>query len=331
MKKTLLALAVLAASGASFAQSSVTLYGRVDANLTKLTDKSVAMTDGSDYGPGASRLGVKGVEDLGGGLSAGFLVEAGFKADANTGATTLGSRNSYVELNGKFGGFRLGRQLNPALYHVGTYSAFGTDYGMASGSQVLNIEGARYNNSISYFTPAMNGFTAQFITAMKETDTYSVAGVNNTGSAVDTKSVVGAPVGAVGATKNPISARVNYAVGPVSAGLALTKNGRSGDKLLTQVGASYDFGAAKLLVAFEQDSNNATSKNAYSVGVTAPVGAATLRATYGKDVQTTKQQLGFGADYALSKRTALYGIFAQTKLTGATAVRQITFGVGHNF
>lgn len=312
MKKTLLALAVLAASGAAFAQSSATLYGRVDLNFTKLTGKDAQMADGSAFGGGASRIGLRGTEDLGGGLKANFVIETQVSADANTLATTFGNRNSWVGLSGGFGAIQLGRQLNPALFHVGTYSAFGTDYGMASGSNVLNIDGARYNNSIAYFTPAMSGFTAQIHTAMKEADTF-VAGSTP-----------------VGATKNPLSARFNYAAGPVSAGLAITTNGRPGPKAMLQVGASYNLGVAKLMAQFEQDGNQA-KKNAYSVGVTAPVGAALIRATYGKDDSSAKTQLAFGADYALSKRTALYGVFAQTKVTGATANKQMTFGVGHSF
>lgn len=323
MKKTLIALAALA-STAAFAQSSVTLYGRADLNMTKLTDKATAMTDGSDYGAGASRFGVKGVEDLGGGLSAGFVVEAGFKGDANTGATTLGSRNSYIDLMGSFGTVRAGRQLNNALYQTGAFSAFGTDYGLASGSSVLSIEGARYNNAISYISPAFSGVSVQLQTATKETDTFAVAGVAGT--------ALGAA--AVGATKSPVSARVSYANGPIAAGLAYTKDGRAGAEALTQVGASYDFGVAKALVAYETDANQTGGKNAYSVGLTAPMGAATLRATIGKDQKGTSadvKQSGIGFDYALSKRTALYGIYAQTKADGAAASKQITFGVGHNF
>ena len=121
MKKSLLALAVLAASGAAFAQSSVTLYGRVDLGITKITGQSAVMADGSSVGT-SSRIGFRGVEDLGGGLKAGFLVETQFDADAskNGGAgSTIGSRNSYIDLMGGFGGVRLGRHLNPALLFAG--------------------------------------------------------------------------------------------------------------------------------------------------------------------------------------------------------------------
>ena len=325
MKKTLIALAAVAATGAAFAQSTVTLYGRADLNITKLTGVSAAMTDGSANGAGASRFGVKGEEDLGGGLKAAFVVEAGFNADANSGTgTILGSRNSYIDLSGGFGTVRAGRHLNNALVQTGTFSAFGTDYGLASGSNVLSIEGARYNNAISYISPSFSGVSVQLQTATKETNTY----------AVETLSTAGATTAAVGATKSPMSARVSYANGPIVAGLAYTKDGRAGTEALTQLGASYDLGVAKILAAYETDANQVGGKNAYSVGLTAPLGAATVRATFGKDQKGTAadvKQTAIGADYALSKRTALYAVFAQTKPAGGTANKQVTFGLGHNF
>lgn len=328
MKKTLIAMAVLAASGAVLAQSSVTLYGRADLNVTKLSGTGaapVAVTDGSANGPGASRLGVKGEEDLGGGLKAAFLVEAGFNADANGGTgTILGSRNSYVDLIGSFGTVRAGRHLNPALLHVGAFSAFSTDYGLASGSKVLSIEGARYNNAISYISPSFSGVTVMLTTAAKEADTFSP----------QTLSTAGASTPAVGASKNPIATRVSYASGPIAAGLAYTKDGRVGTKALTQLGASYDLGVAKVLAAYETNANQTGGKGAYSLGVIAPLGAVTVRATVGKDQNGTAadvSQFGLGADYALSKRTALYAFYAQNKASGATASKQFTLGVGHNF
>ncbi len=324
MKKTLIALAAVAATSA-FAQSTVTLYGRADLNVTKLKGISAQMADGATYGAGASRFGVKGEEDLGGGLKAAFVVEAGFNADANSGTgTILGSRNSYIDVMGGFGTVRAGRHLNNALLQTGTFSAFGTDYGLASGSSVLSIEGARYNNAISYISPSFSGVSVQLQTATKETNTY----------AVETLSTAGATTAAVGATKSPMSARVSYANGPIAAGLAYTKDGRAGTEALTQLGASYDFGMAKVLAAYETDANQVGGKNAYSVGLTAPLGAATLRATFGKDQKGTLadvKQTAFGADYALSKRTALYAVYAQTKATGAVAATQVTFGLGHNF
>ncbi|MCB2034975.1 MAG: porin, partial [Ottowia sp.] len=77
MKKSLIALAVLGASGAAMAQSSVTLYGVADAGLAKLEGVSSQMSSAGRMNNGISRLGVRGVEDMGGGLKAGFNFESG--------------------------------------------------------------------------------------------------------------------------------------------------------------------------------------------------------------------------------------------------------------
>lgn len=320
MKKTLLAIAVLAASGAAFAQSSVTLYGRADIGLTKITGTSVALQDGGSVGT-SSRIGFRGVEDLGGGLKASFLVEAGYRADANTGATTLGSRNSYIDLSGGFGTVRLGRHLNPALLIAATHGgAWGTDYGQASNSNIMSIEGARYNNAMSYMSPDFGGVTVMLTTATKEADTYAVNSLAGTG--------------AVAATKMPFATLIAYKGGPVLAHLALTKNGRGGEKLLAQVGATYDAGVVKASLLVEQDANQVGGKNAYSLGLTAPLGASKLQFTYGKDQKGTAAdvtQLAVGGQYDLSKRSNVYGYVAQLKSAGATAVNQVTFGVQHSF
>jgi len=304
MKKTLIALAAVAVTGAAFAQDA-TIYGRVDLGVSKTTGSSSQMISGH---AATSRFGIRGSEDLGGGLKAGFVLESTVVADANTGNTNLGDRNSYIDVSGGFGTVRLGRHLNPALIHVGAYSAFGTDYGLASGAQTLSFEGARYNNAVSY----MNKFgdiSVMATTAFKEATTFSAAGTT----------VI---------AKNPVALQAGYASGPVGAHITYTKNGVAGPKALTQLGASYNLGFATALVAYESNSNQ-DDKKAYSVGFRAPMGAATIRGTYGKDDSSNKTQTAIGADYALSKRTALYTSFARVKTTSTQ--NQFAFGVGHNF
>ena len=113
MKKSLLALAVLGAfTGIASAQTSVTIYGVVDAGITR-EDNGVTTTNRLDSGnQSGSRLGFKGNEDLGGGLSAQFLLEQGFNVDTGTlgqGGRMFG-RQAYIGLTGNFGQLRLGRQ-----------------------------------------------------------------------------------------------------------------------------------------------------------------------------------------------------------------------------
>lgn len=106
MKKSLIALAVLAASGAAMAQSSVTLYGIADVwvGRTSVTTAAGVKTNTSvlqSGGLGGSRLGFKGTEDLGGGLKAVFALEQGVAVDTGAGGTF--NRQSYVGLAGGFG------------------------------------------------------------------------------------------------------------------------------------------------------------------------------------------------------------------------------------
>lgn len=194
MKKSLLALAVLGAfAGAAQAQSSVTIYGIVDTGITFTN----AISTGSDTpggtsitwnntvdNPGTSnrfdmesgilqgsRLGFKGVEDLGGGLSAVFNLEAGFQADAGSldEAGNLFRRKSVVGLSGGFGTVLLGRQTD-GLDDIGTLTSvadFGSQTG-AVGHNLNRLEGTRSINSIRYNTADLGGFVGTLIYGLGE-------------------------------------------------------------------------------------------------------------------------------------------------------------------
>lgn len=175
MKKSLLALAVLGAFAATAqAQSSVTIYGIVDAGITMQSkstpnnNKLFALTSG---GMSGSRLGFKGTEDLGGGLKANFVLESGFNTD--TGAlnsqeanqTNLFRRTSTVGLSGAFGSVNLGRQTDfaysgvnggTAVYSTQGYMGIFTD---DNGSAQARLAGSRTDNSIRYDMPNFNGLT----------------------------------------------------------------------------------------------------------------------------------------------------------------------------
>ncbi len=367
MKKTLIALAVLTVSGAAFAQSTVTLYGRIDlgaaynssATNIKGSTPKLSMASGQ---AGASRFGVKGTEDLGGGLKADFLIEAGVAADTG-GVTQLGDRNVYADLNGGFGAVRVGRFLNPQLLQVGKFAAFGTDYA-GSGGNIMHVEGARYNNAVSYTTPAIAGFSATVMTAFEESNTFRVAQPQGaTASTSSTASNASSTTGnAVPATKKPVNIGLNYANGPIAVGLAYAENGVSGPKGLTNFGASYDLGVAKIMAQYETNSNitAATGKTAYMLGVTAPVGAGLVRAAYGArksagiefapvaalsttsgfspanstaNISAYKNLASVGYDYNLSKRTSLYGTYTRAEAF-STAIGKFTVvqaGIAHTF
>lgn len=317
MKKYVLALAVLGAfAGTAAAQSTVELYGGINLGLVKQTGAQTKMEDGGEIGSGSSRIGFRGTEDLGGGLKAGFVIETALTADTPT-ATSIGTRNSFIDLIGSFGTVRMGRHLNPALYQVGAFHAFGTDYGNASASKILSNEGARYNNAISYLSPNFSGLTAQVTLATSETNSFTAGGGNAAG-------------------RIPKAFRIAYGGGPIKAGLAYTKDGVAGTDGLVQIGASYDFGMATVMATFEDNGNQADG-SAYAIGARIPVGAFGLRASFGKDDTSAQfsaldvKQYGLGFDYALSKRTGVYGVYNRVSGTGLAKTSQFIVGIGHNF
>ena len=119
MKKTLIALAAVAATGAAFAQSSVTLYGVADVAVGKTNNAGLGLTSdkfqaiaSNVLNNGNSRFGLKGSEDLGGGLKANFNYEGGINIANGAGNTSGGqlfSRAAWVSLSGGFGELRAGR------------------------------------------------------------------------------------------------------------------------------------------------------------------------------------------------------------------------------
>ena len=187
MKKSLLALAVLGAfAGAAQAQSSVTIYGIVDTGVT-YTSKAV---NAAGNGTGSkfevksgviqgSRLGFKGVEDLGGGLSAVFNLESGFNNDtgAQSVSGNLFNRKSVVGLAGGFGTVLLGRQTDFADT-ISAYTSVADFGGFTNGvgHNLDRLQGIRTQNSISYTTANLNGFTGNLLYGFGEQAGQTSAG-----------------------------------------------------------------------------------------------------------------------------------------------------------
>lgn len=319
MKKSLIALAALAASGVAMAQSSVTLYGVLDTGVSyfKGDDSVYGLT--KTGGNTNSRLGFRGVEDLGNGLKATFDLEAGFNVDDGTGYLGKNGpddtglqfrRTSTVGLEGAFGTVRLGRELTASYRAVSRYDVF-NDTG-AGASLAWNTTNTGYNprvdNAITYYTPVFSGFKAGL----------------NYGFGEQQKARDSRYIGA-GAT---------YDNGPISAGLGYERSNNvgavpaanyAGDDLTTwQLGAAYNFGVAKL-AGFYKDTKYKDVASGYSeklktfgLGVSAPVGAAgEVRASYNhyklSDNDGKAQQVSLGYVHNLSKRTALYGTYAYLK------------------
>jgi predicted porin len=343
MKKSLIALAVLATSGVAFAQSTVTLYGLADVYLgtknTKTTVNGVSISERKNAvdsgGFNTSRFGLKGSEDLGGGLKANFVLEAGYDISTGvannytnpfTGATSnaIFGRQSWVGVSGGFGEIKLGKMWTPYDEVQGSGAgAFNANiFAPANAVWVSSTTYAdRPGNSIYYATPAFSGFSAAGMLSMGE----------NKGANVK--------AGAIG------SINVQYAGGPFAAALAFQQE-RAGSLAanpnkvkFTQLNASYDLGAAKLLAAYGNVKNGNVKSNEYQIGVDVPLGAVTLSTSFasskttGNGADVKSNGFGLAAKYSLSKRTFLYTGLQLTKEKAAVEKKTDTFaaGVQHSF
>ena len=164
--RLLLALLAVVGSSAALAQSSVTLYGRVNTSVEHQKNGDNKVVDGTVNGlfNNSSRFGFKGVEDLGGGLKAGFQLESGFSADTGASASTFFGRQSEVNLSGNFGMLRLGNFTAESYYATADYISM-HNHDTGSSADALYYDPVMYGalgtkNKIAYRTPDLGGFTA---------------------------------------------------------------------------------------------------------------------------------------------------------------------------
>ncbi len=326
MKKSLIALAVLAASGAAMAQSSVTVYGRVDASIGSETvttngvkaPSQTKVFNGSDGGLTGSRWGLRGVEDLGGGLKAVFVLEQRFNVDdgAVTSASGLAegfNGDAYVGLTGGFGTLHLGR----------TYTVYDGIKAMSIGSSVFD----------SAFTPtAQPAYTVRGANLVKYVSP-TFAGITVAGS-VSLKEAAAKNVSALSAT---------YAGGPLKVGVGF-EAAATGDN--TMISGAYDFGVASIsagYATFDADGTG-TDASGLNLGVTVPMGAFKFSVGL-RDGKTESKAgakitdlsgFGMGVTYSLSKRTTAYAGYSDVKTkTIATGLKSGTkkyaVGIRHDF
>lgn len=341
MKKSLVAVLAVAGSTAVMAQSSVTLFGVVDAGVGSYKSTGTGRVTGMfSGGYNTPRLGFRGVENLGGGLSAGFWLEGQVNPDTGTGASSGAfafTRRSTISLTGPFGEVRLGRDFvasYPMTFSFDVSEQRGFSQveilGMSSAG-VSGVSAFRASNSVSYFLPnTLGGFYGQLQYAFGEsastaTPTANAAGLSASAAAAATKR-----------TGNYAGIRGGYASGPVNVAASYgqyfdatrTVSGSSyaGDFKVANVGASYDFGFVKPMGFVQTDKIEgragipAYQFNTYAIGATAPIGAGLLRvqASHYKQDNTANgaNKYSVGYVYNLSKRTALYGDVARLNNKG---------------
>ena len=346
MKKTLITLAVLAAAtGVAQAQSSVVIYGTVDAGFVSERGGKDGSVNKIDSGiASASRIGFKGTEDLGSGLSALFVLESGFNVDSGAQNANEGlfGRQAYVGLSSKTTGtLTLGRQYTP---WYNTLSKVADPFAVGYAGSAKNLFPAnttRTSNTVLYTSPNFSGFDADIA--------YSAA---NKGNEDTLSSKIGRQIGAsIGYANGPLNARLAY---NTTSNESATSNKGSARNWLAA--ANYDFAVAKAFLAYgvNKGDNSATynsglsnnnflangqayvnkdSLNAYGyqaaapstdsanllIGATVPVGpAGTVMASYIKTNDKTNanadaDQWALGYSYALSKRTSTYASYAKIK------------------
>lgn len=331
----MMALAILGGfSGAASAQTNVTIYGLVDLGIVQESGGAAGsitkLTSGVANG---SRLGFKGTEDLGGGLSAIFTLENGF--DASTGTMGQGGllfgRQAFVGLTGGFGSVKLGRQYTPIDKLVGAVDPFYN--GFAGRMQNVLEAGyvSRANNDVMISTPTIGGFSANLAYGFGE-----VAGNTSASRYIG---------GSAGYAEGPLFVRLAWQSSNNAADTGVARN--------TMLGATYNFGAAKLHAAYaasKTDAAGVTSVDANDgmVGVSVPFGASTILASYVRRndrlaVNKDADQIGIGYTYDMSKRTSFYAAYARiSNKNGASYVvgnateagsgdKALNLGIRHRF
>jgi predicted porin len=363
MKKSLLALALLVAfAGAASAQSSVTIYGVVDLGVVKSNGGTAGNNGGQAGNCGTtsnnglavnqlntckawtiqaartSRIGFRGNEDLGDGLSAQFQIEHRFNLDTgaqnNAGAFWQGI--SYVQLTSAAAGSVFLGRVPDSVYWIATkidpfgwdgvgqwgtrmYSGFRDPNPLTTAAGKTIIDNVRQDNTVGYKTPVFSGLTAQVAIGLGEatvarTDTFNV----------------------------------EYAVGPLYAGLAYERakgagslsatdgNAHDGDTLWA-LAASFDFDVVKPILYYSRSHVELTHLNTkfFGLGALAPIGPGKLKAGYYRldpdGANNTESKFSLGYDYNLSKRTAIYADYGLTKKDLLTNNSTFSFGLRHTF
>ncbi len=316
MKKILIASVIATAFASAHAQSNVTLYGKID--LWMGTTKQVGSQMGSG-GLAGSRWGLKGSEDLGGGLNAIFLLESGFSADIGAGGGGFG-RQSYVGLSGGWGELKLGNVFTP-LDDINGAANSGFDSALSATSNVWLGYNSNPGAQVYYASPDIGGFSGAVSTSLTRQKADTVT-----------------------------SLHLKYSSGPVFAGFSYQtdKQTVSGANVKhTLLNGSYDFGPAKLLASYRniKAADNGTGKaNEFQLGVDVPVServtvsagfASSKTKTPAGAVARDADGYGLAASYTLSARTVVYGGYQRSdvKAPGATTVKDhlVAVGINHSF
>ena len=337
-------LALVSASAS--AQSAVTLFGIVDAALSvgkgSIADRTRLVSGAYN----TSRIGFRGTEDLGGGMSASFWLEAGLNTDDGTMAATSTNnqatgtvaaaagtsqgltfnRRATVSLAGGWGEVRLGRDYDPQFWNLVVFDPFGSvgegrsltlinAYGqnpVGSGGPYArgggtNGLGVRASNSIGYFLPGkLGGFYGQV--------QYFLGENLRTGAATEDDG-------------RGLGMRAGYSAGPFNVAVAYQRSEfAAGDIKTANIGGSWDFGMAKLMAQYSRDRVPGQTDKGFLIGALMPVGAGEVRASYSQltsdiaGAEPKARKIALGYVHNLSKRTAVYTTVARVRNSGGQSI-----------
>ena len=349
MKRTLIAAAAVLAAGTAFAQSSVTLYGRVNTSVEYQTNHHAGDdTSRTVLQNNASRWGLRGSEDLGSGLKALFVLESGFQSDtgAANAAGSLFGREAWVGLAGNFGRVRLGNLAPTAAYYtLADYvSLHNHDTGTSEDKLYLYAGGAPLTNAIAYNTPSFGGVVVEAQFGLKET---TVGGKN---TAVVAANYDRGPLHLGASFVNGPTALGSFFTGAATAPSATYLDSKEyGVRALYELGA-FTVGAYYVRNDLEGAGLADVKRDAYRLAGMYTMGAAELHANVGfaddlkvggTDTKSTSAlQYTLGANYNLSKRTKVYAFYTRVNNSKGIAYfntvlgddfSSVAVGVRHNF
>jgi predicted porin len=356
MKKSLIALAVLAAAGAASAQSSVTLGGILKEGVGRTSFSGTGTGSNTALIDGSSRLLISGTEDLGSGMAAFFQVDTRFRMDDNSyGGSAqggiFGTGNTFVGLRGGWGSFQAGKldthyctSVNDDISGNGTAIALQASscalqgYVNGSGTGRSVAVTSRSTNSLRYVTPNLSGFTGQL--------SYSFNPYGGERAPAATTNRGGATQLGLNYDQGPLAVRFSYyrhtATGGTVATTGLDAGGTAASQRAWLLGAGYDFGVAKVGLTYDRSElrdltaaagaglagAGTAQRTVWILPVTVPLGTGQLIGMFaragdvklgvgGTQANTGSKQFSLGYNYPLSKRTSL-GV-SYTKLNNESA------------
>lgn len=305
MKKIALVAALAAISASAFAQSSVTLYGRMNTTVESQKvgdgDRKTVLQNNS------SRIGLRGLEDLGGGLKASFNLEHGLNSDdGRQTSSAFWGREAWVQLAGSFGAVRLGNFTPESYFATADYISMHNHDTGTSSDNLYSFKTYRSSNKIGYFTPTIDGFSGSASVSAGE-----------------------------GTAPRLWDLAANYVGGPLHLGAGFSK---MEDFKQFAVRGLYELGAFTLGAYWQRADDGAQNRNVYRLSGMYTLGQSEFHLNFGGtqgkgDFANNKStQLTLGYNYNLSKRTKVYGFYTtQNGKINATDFSSLAAGIRHNF